>query len=327
MTNRSGHMPTNAKHMFSYLGYLDKAVCKMGACVKYNGNTWMVMKFDTLAFKNVHRLKNLIVSRAFEKKNVCPICKCCIFLGYSRLKNYWDERQHNLLRLHMGRSMSGVSIDERNTEEVIRETVALTSVKKVVKQLNSKFFHDHVRIFHRKCIQRFGGSFTFKKSERTYSEDVIDKSLCLELYRLDGVGPEKITILADEIRVGKNQYLRQGLRWSTPDLVRLSRKHILAKLNRKRTRGKKTGHQSFLSDLQHFKKLDRKITNRMSKKHIKRRNLHDDWLASCLRNVLIDAWIHPAVVVQYNDSNLSSHLIQGVVSMNLNVFVRVLLFV
>ena len=50
----------------------------------------------------------------------------------------------------------------------------------------------------------------------------------------------------------------------------------------------------------------------------------DAWIASCTRNTLIDAWIHPSVV--YDKSQVDWDLIRNVSSMRLNDFLRVLYY-
>ena len=167
------------------------------------------------------------------------------------------------------------------------------------------FFKRYVRIFHRECIEKIGGVKVFKKSGSRYSFDMVDRLLLLDdCCPLDGPVIEKRTFRLHQIRRHRIPY---GLRWSHPKYVH--RQHLLTKMKRRKKKKVKKKVEPVRNQsgrpvpfLNGINKL--RLASEVKKK--KRRHdvvsPRDAWIASCIRNTLIDAWIHPSVV--YDKSQL-----------------------
>ena len=67
------------------------------------------------------------------------------------------------------------------------------------------------------------------------------------------------------------------------------------------------------------------MKKKKNKRHQDDLSPRDAWIASCIRNTLIDAWIHHPSVV-YDKSQVDWNLIKNVSSMRLNDFLRVLYY-
>ena len=296
------------RNLYRQAEFGDRYLYKAGDKIVVNGTTYMVMSYPRLEM-DWRELRSLIVQKACEHRLECGVCKDLL----------WPEHISFLDHIR-GRLQSSVPL---YVDDLFKDIVVLA--KKDGEIFDAWFFKRYVRIFHRTCIEKNGGVKVFQKSGSRYSFDMLDRLFLLDdCCPLDGPVIEKRTFRLHQIRRHKMPY---GLRWSHPKYVH--RQHLLTKMKRRKKKKVKKKVEPVRNQsgrpvpfLDGINKL--RLASEVKKK--KRRHdvvsPRDAWIASCIRNTLIDAWIHPSVV--YDKSQVDWNLIKNVSSMRLNNFLRVL---